>query len=373
VVAGSGPLDHDPLLAALLRVEPIMTRITRRGFLHGTAAAAAMPAVSPFAVARTASTRRAPVAVASANGIKAVELAVQRMTEGWRPVDAAVAGVELVENDPNDDSVGLGGLPNEDGVVELDACVMDGPSGLGGAVAALQNIKNPAQVALKVMRHTDHVLLVGEGALRFARAHGFPEENLLTEASRLKWLEWRQKRSAIDDWLSPDENGEHGKEWFRKFKHKTGTIHLGAVAPNGDVGSCTTTSGMAFKLAGRVGDSPLLGCGNYCDNDVGTGGATGRGEACILANGGAFIVQQMALGKSPTDACVEACRRVVRLTKVARLLDPKGRPDFQLQFYATDTKGAFGAASLYASQYAVADGAGARLADCAALWDEPPR
>ena len=343
-----------------------MATLSRRRFLQsaaGTAVAASTLAAAPLRL-------RSPVAVSSANGLKAVEIAVQRMTEGWRPVDAAVAGVEIVENDPEDDSVGLGGLPNEDGVVELDACVMDGVSGLGGAVAALQGIKNPAQVALKVMRHTDHVLLVGEGAQRFALAHGFTLENLLTESSRQKWLEWREKRSAIDDWISPDENGEHGKEWFKKYKHKTGTIHLGAVAPNGDVGSCTTTSGLAFKLAGRVGDSPLLGCGNYCDNDVGTGGGTGRGEACILANGGSFVVHQMALGKSPKDACVEAARRVVRLTKVKRLLDDKGRPAFQVQFYATNKAGQTGAAALYAGKYAVCDENGARHADLASLYDE---
>jgi len=346
-----------------------MNHVSRRSFLQSAAAGAlAAPAVS-FHVPRL----RSPIAISSANGLEAVKLAVQRMNEGWRPVDAAVAGVELVENDPNDDSVGLGGLPNEDGVVELDACVMDGVSGLGGAVAALQGIKNPAQVALKVMRHTDHVLLVGEGAQRFAIAHGFVVENLLTESSRKKWLEWREKRSAIDDWISPEENGEHGKEWFQKYKHKTGTIHLGAVDANGDVGSCTTTSGLAFKLAGRVGDSPLLGCGNYCDNDVGTGGATGRGEASILVNGGSFVVHQMSLGKSPTDACLEACKRVVRLTKVKRLLDAKGRPDFQVQFYATNKAGQFGGAALYADKFAVCDANGPRLADMASLFDEAPK
>jgi N4-(beta-N-acetylglucosaminyl)-L-asparaginase len=346
-----------------------MPGCSRRRFLQSAAAGAlATPSWS-------AATRwlRSPVAIASANGLAAVQLAVQRMIEGWRPVDAAVAGVELVENDPNDDSVGLGGLPNEDGVVELDACVMDGVSGLGGAVGALQNIKNPAQVALKVMRHTDHVLLVGEGALRFARAHGFAEENLLTEASRKAWLEWKEKRSSRDKWIAPEENGEHGTEWFRKYQHKTGTIHLGAIAANGDVGSCTTTSGLAFKIPGRVGDSPLLGAGNYCDNDVGTGGSTGRGEACILANGGSFVVHQMALGKSPTDACLAAVERVVRLTKVQRLLDEKGRPNFQVQFYAANKAGATGAAALYAGKYAVCDASGARLVDLAAKYDEEPR
>ncbi|MBL8728019.1 MAG: N(4)-(beta-N-acetylglucosaminyl)-L-asparaginase [Planctomycetes bacterium] len=347
-----------------------MTEFSRRRFLQSAAAGALAAPALPFGTR----TLRSPVAISSANGVKAVELAVQRMIEGWRPVDAAVAGVELVENDPNDDSVGLGGLPNEDGVVELDACVMDGPSGLGGAVGALQNIKNPAAVALKVMRHTDHVLLVGPGALRFAKMHGFPEENLLTEASRQKWLEWCEQRSAVDKRIAPEENGaEHGKEWFDKYKHKTGTIHLGAIAANGDVGSCTTTSGLAFKIPGRVGDSPLLGCGNYCDNDVGTGGSTGRGEAAILANGGAFVVHQMALGKSPTDACLEAVKRVVRLTKVKRLLDGKGRPNFQVHFYAANKDGKVGAAAMYASQYAVGDEGGGRLVDVAALYDEAPR
>ncbi|MBL8725484.1 MAG: N(4)-(beta-N-acetylglucosaminyl)-L-asparaginase [Planctomycetes bacterium] len=346
-----------------------MTDVTRRSFLATAAAGAAagsLPAPT-FAIRRL----RAPVAVASGNGLQAVQIAVQRMGEGWRPVDAAVAGVSVVEDDPEDDSVGLGGLPNEEGVVELDACVMDGPSGLAGAVAALQNIKNPAQVALKVMRHTDHVLLVGEGALRFARAYGFVEQNLLTERSRKKWLEWRERRSAVDKWVAPDENGEHGREWFDQYKHKTGTIHLGAVAPNGDVGSCTTTSGLAFKIPGRVGDSPLIGCGNYCDNEVGTGGATGRGEACILINGGSFVVQQMALGKSPTDACLEAAKRVARTTKVRRLLDAKGRPAFQVQFYATDKNGRIGAAALYAGRYALCDENGPRHADFASLYDEP--
>ncbi len=345
--------------------------LSRRSFLHLSAAAGmagcAVPAERSFAI-RTGP-RRGPVAVSSANGIRAVEIAVAHMREGWRPVDSAVAGVEVVENDPTDESVGIGGLPNEDGIVELDACVMDGPSGLGGAVGALRNVKNAAQVALKVMRHTDHVLLVGEGALRFARAHGFREEELLTESARKQWLEWKERRSNVDKWIHPDENGEHGVEWFQRYKDKTGTIHVGAVDQNGDLGGCTTTSGLAFKIPGRVGDSPLLGCGNYVDNDVGVGGATGRGEACILANGGSFVVHQLALGKSPTDACLEACRRIVRMTKVKRLLDAQGRPDFQVQFYAVNKKGEFGAAALYPSPYAVCDDDGPRQLDMPSLFE----
>ncbi|MCA8949094.1 MAG: N(4)-(beta-N-acetylglucosaminyl)-L-asparaginase [Planctomycetes bacterium] len=350
-----------------------MSDLSRRKFLRAAAVGAAVtPAcsVAPAAAAPSVRVRRqSPIAVASSNGLEAVRIAVERMQAGMRPVDAAVAGVEVVENDPNDNSVGLGGLPNERGIVTLDSCVMDGPSGLGGAVAHLQNIKNPAQVALKVMRHTDHVLLVAEGALEFARAHGFREQDLLTDASRKIWLEWLEKRSSVDDWISPEENGEHGTEWFQKYKDKTGTIHLGAVDANGDVGSCTTTSGLAFKLNGRVGDSPLLGCGNYCDNDVGTGGSTGRGEACILVNGAAFTVHQMALGKSPTDACLETVKRVARMTRVARLLDAKGRPDFQVKFYATDKRGRAGAAAMYPGKFAVCDDSGPRLEDLAALFD----
>jgi N4-(beta-N-acetylglucosaminyl)-L-asparaginase len=346
-----------------------MVTLSRRSFLGSAAVAAAAPALAPRTGVPHVRRLRSPVAVASANGLRAVEIAVQRMLEGVRPVDAAVFGVEVVENDPLDNSVGLGGLPNEDGIVELDACVMDGPSGLGGAVAALQRIKNPAQVALKVMRHTDHVLLVGEGALRFARAHGFREEELLTEASRKAWLEWRERHSAIDDWIAPDENGAHGVEWFDKYKDKTGTIHVGAVDQNGDVGSCTTTSGLAFKLAGRVGDSPLLGCGNYCDNEVGTGGSTGRGEACILATGAAHIVHQMALGRSPVDACIATVERVVRLTKVARLLGANGRPAFQVQFYAANRRGEVGAAGIYPGKFACCGEHGPEQRELAALFD----
>lgn len=355
-LAGPGPGIYSP--AAM--TEPL----SRRTFLQVSSAMAVTPLAVPVRTRLLAS----PVAVSSANGLKAVEIAVQKMLAGWRPVDAAVAGIESVENDPNDDSVGLGGLPNEEGIVELDACCMDGPSGLGGAVASLRNIKNPSQVALKVMRHTDHVLLVGEGALRFARAHGFTEENLLTEASRKKWLQWKARHSKNDAWIDPTENGEHGKELPIR---QTGTVHVGCVDSNGDIGGSTSTSGLAWKLPGRVGDSPLLGCGNYVDNDFGVAGSTGRGEAAILTNASSFIVGQMALGKSPTDACLEACRRVVRFTKVKRLQRQDGRPDFDIKFYAINKKGEPGGAALWPGKYArCTDKGSADLADLASLFDK---
>ncbi|MGA1522935.1 MAG: N(4)-(beta-N-acetylglucosaminyl)-L-asparaginase [Planctomycetota bacterium] len=338
-----------------------MSSISRRSLLKASAPAVA---AAPFFVPRRRAGRR-PAAVSSANGLVSVEIAVRKMLEGIPPVDAAVLGVEPVENDPDDTTVGYGGLPNADGVVELDSCVMDGRSGLAGAVACLRNIKNPAQVALQVMRRTDHVLMVGEGALRFARMHGFTEENLLTEKARKAWVAWRERLSDRDDWVDPEENGEFGKDFVRT----TGTIHVGCVDANGDIGGCTTTSGLAFKIPGRVGDSPLIGCGNYVDNEVGVAGSTGRGEAVIVTNGGHRVVGYMADGMSPTDACLAALRDVVRYTKVPRLLREDGKPDFQVKFYAISKAGEIGAAGMYPTQYARATEAGAELADAAALFE----
>jgi N4-(beta-N-acetylglucosaminyl)-L-asparaginase len=340
-----------------------MNELSRRGFL--AAAGLAPVAASTFHI-RPRRRAQEPVAVSSGNGRRAVEIAVAKMRDGVPPVDAAVWGIEPVENDPDDDSVGYGGLPNEEGVVELDACCMDGITGLGGAVASLRSVRNPAQVALKVLRHTDHVLLVGEGALRFARAFGFKEENLLTERSRQKWLAWKASMSKTDDWIEANENQLPGAA---KPVRKTGTIHVGCVNAAGDCGGATSTSGLAFKIPGRVGDSPLLGCGNYVDNDVGVAGSTGRGEAVILVNGAHTVVEAMRQGQSPTDACLTALRRIVAMTKIPRLRDAQGRPDFQVDFYAVNKKGEVGAASMRPSRYARHTSNGAELADAAALFE----
>ena len=348
-----------------------MSKISRRGFLAAGAAGAAMPVfhVRPRRRVRT------PVAVSSRNGLRSVEIAVEKMKAGMSPVEAAVLGVEPVENDPDDMSVGFGGLPNERGVVELDSCVMDGPTALAGAVASLRNIKNPAQVALRVMQQTDHVLLVGDGALEFARLQGFPEENLLTDKARRAWLRWRRSLSNRDDWLEPEENrlpeadraGDRSPA--KRPPRPTGTIHVGCVDARGDMGGCTTTSGLAFKIPGRVGDSPLIGCGNYVDNDIGVAGSTGRGEAVILSNGAATVVQFMREGMTPTDACLAACRRIVHLTRVPRLLNAAGRPDFQVNFYAANKAGEVGAAAIYPSSHARMTDNGPEVADSAALFD----
>lgn len=341
--------------------------LSRRGFLSLTAGAAgATAAARPHFQLFPRRRLLLPASISSANGLRSVAIAVEKMKAGASPVEAAVAGVEPVENDPKDDSVGYGGLPNADGVVELDSCVMDGPTGLAGAVGALQNIKNPAQVALQVLRTTDHVLLVGEGALRFARMHGFKEENLLTESSRRKWLQWKMESSKDDDWVTPEENR---LPTTAKKPRKTGTIHVGCVDAQGDIGGCTTTSGLAFKIPGRVGDSPLIGCGNYVDNAVGVAGSTGRGEAVILSNGAATVVHFMRSGLSPTDACLAACKRIVELTRIPRLLDDKGQPNFQVNFYAINKQGEYGAAALRPSRHARMTENGAEIVDSAYLFD----
>jgi len=233
-----------------------------------------------------------------------------------------------------------------------------------------------AQVALKVMQTTDHVLLVGEGALEFARAHGFPEKQMLTERARKRWLEWLQEHSDRDDWVAPEENAlprrgssGNGNGERDRSPRPTGTIHVGCVNANGDIGGCTTTSGLAFKIPGRVGDSPLLGCGNFVDNDVGVAGSTGRGEAVILSNGASTVVNAMRQGKSPTDACVEACKRIVHLTRIPRLLNEAGRPNFQVNFYAANKQGVTGGAAIYPSSYAVMTEQGQEIVESACVFD----
>ena len=355
-------------------------RLSRRKLL-GTAAAVA-------AVARTGQAQGKggrPVAISSANGLRAVELALRRLQEGADPLDAAVAGVNLVEDDPADMTVGYGGVPNEEGVVQLDACVMHGPSGRAGAVAALEGVKNPTKVAKLVMETTDHVLLVGPGARHFATVNGFGNENLLTEKARKVWLFWKQNLSDNDKWLEPDPEHydpdvkafieENGWEDFRKPKNG-GTIHLSAVNARGDLAGCTSTSGLFFKMPGRVGDSPIIGAGCFTDNEVGSAGGTGRGEANILVSGGHLIVELMRQGKHPREACLMALERIARTTREKRLLFANGRPKFDISFYALDKAGRYGSAVMYAfstigkrRQFAVADASGARKEDCAFLFE----
>jgi len=289
-----------------------------------------------------------PVVISSGNGLKATAKAMELIQQGTDTLDAVVAGVNIVEGDPNDRSVGYGGLPNEEGVVELDSSVMHGPTGRGGAVAAIQNIKNPSKVAKMVMERSDHVLLVGEGALKFAKAHGFKEENLLTDESRAIWLKWKENLSNQDDWLPPhDINSKDIGEELMPFLRHYGTINCDAIDPNGNISGVTTTSGLAFKIPGRVGDSPILGAGLYVDNEVGAAGSTGRGEANLLACSSVIIVEYMRQGKSPEEACLMACKRIGDQTREKRLLDDQGRFKFQVVFYALNKRGEYGSASIW--------------------------
>jgi N4-(beta-N-acetylglucosaminyl)-L-asparaginase len=318
---------------------------------------------------------RPAVAVASANGLEAAGLAVRRMDAGVPPVDAAVEGVGLVEADPEDITVGYGGLPNSEGVVQLDACCMDGPSMRAGAVAALEGFKHPAKVALEVMRRTTRVMLVGAGAARFAESLGYVSENLLTERARQIWLYWRANISHRDDWIpSPDQAENPHVQWFiSNFGpvRPTGTINLCAVNGDGDCGGSTTTSGLFFKIPGRVGDSPLIGAGLFVDNEVGAAGSTGRGESVIQIAGAHTVVEIMRTGASPTEACLGALERMVQATRVPYLLDEKGRPSFNVNFYAVDHNGVTGGASMWSgSKYAVArSGEEPKLIDSAYLYE----
>ena len=336
--------------------------VSRRAFLGVSgfaAAAAAWPDMSPAILRRHASR---PAVVSSSNGLRAVNRAMELMLGGTDTLDAAVAGVKIQELDPADNSVGYGGLPNEEGVVQLDASCMHGPTRRAGAVAALEGIKTPSEVARLVLKYTDHILLVGEGAKRFALSYGFKEEDLLTPEPRQLWLEWRANRGPDDDWLNVPEDEP-------QVARPTGTINLNVVNARGDVSSVTTTSGLAWKIPGRVGDSPIVGAGQYTDNDVGAAGSTGRGEANIMVCGGFLTVEGMRRGLKPTDACLETVKRAAQLTP-PRLLK-NGRPTFNLNFYAVNKQGDIGAASIYPSRFAAHDGRNGTLRDTAFLYPRP--
>lgn len=345
--------------------------VSRRDFVATTSLAAgalaiphAMRPPRPLPRARWAAQ---PVVISSANSLRPVQKAYELLVQGADPLDAAVEAVKIQELDPEDQSVGYGGLPNADGVVQLDASCMHGPTKRAGAVGALENIKTPSEVAKLVLKYTNHIFLVGEGAKRFALSYGFKEEDLLTEASRQAWLEWRANLNPNDNWL--DVAGHTPMV----VHPPTGTINCDAVTPSGDIASITTTSGLAWKIPGRVGDSPVIGAGQYCDNGIGAAGSTGRGESNIMVCGGFLTVEHMRRGMKPADACLETLKRAVQMNE-PRLLTPDGKPRYQLTFYAVNKHGEFGSASLYPYRFAVHDGtsAGARYVDTAHLFEGTP-
>jgi N4-(beta-N-acetylglucosaminyl)-L-asparaginase len=339
--------------------------MSRRHFMASTAVASLSTLAIGASPTRPVGSKR-PIAIASSNGLRAVEMAIELVKKGHDPLDAAIEGVAIVEADPKDHSVGLGGLPNEDGVVELDAAVMHGPTHGGGSVATIRNIIHPAAVARLVMQRTRHCLLVGQGALRFARAHGFPEINLLTDEARQIWLHWKETRDPNDDWLPPP------RENVAAFIHEalaprvTGTIHCSVLDTHGDLGCTTTTSGLSWKIPGRVGDSPILGAGLYLDNEVGSAGSTGVGELNLLNLSSAFIVEGIRRGLHPKDAVMEVCKRIVATcTRDPKRRGKDGRLKGNVSFYAVSKDGTFAGGSIYpGGKMTVHDGDSARTVEC---------
>ena len=387
----------------------------RRFFLTSLAGTAAAGTSTVFAslkpdadssVLQTAGTKGTrPIMISSANGVHALQKGMDILKSGGDTLDAAVAAVTVVEDDPKDDSVGYGGLPNEEGEVELDASVMHGPTHRAGSVASVRRIKNVARLAKTVMERTNHTMIVGDGARRFAVDEGFEEIDLLTEHSRKIWLAWKAStsfnwRPGID---SPEWNGKTAATGRRgaldspEFRERladicehdevlmaraievianppTGTINCLAVNEKGEISGTTTTSGLSWKIPGRVGDSPIIGAGLYVDGEVGGAGSTGKGEENIKVAGGHTIVEMMRKGLSPTDACLEALHRVARNYNN----DKTKLGTFHIYFYALNKDGVHGSASLWRNgydpskhaRYAVHDGKEAKLMECAAYFDE---
>ncbi|HEX7285436.1 MAG TPA: N(4)-(beta-N-acetylglucosaminyl)-L-asparaginase [Candidatus Angelobacter sp.] len=355
------------------------------------------------------------IMISAANGITSrgnhLEAGYKKLVAGADTLEAAITTVSGPENDPLDDSVGLGGLPNEDCVVELDSCCMHGPSRRAGSVGGVRDIKNVASLARTVMEHTGHVMLVGEGATRFAVLMGFPKENLLTEASRKVWQLWKEYHSNLD-WWGPGladpkfkfpANLETGAladqpqpvrrlyalaaeigipesmrlDAIRKvLDPPTGTINCSALNEKGEMSSVTTTSGLAWKLAGRCGDSPIIGAGCYCDQDVGAAGATGSGEENIKVAGAHTIVENMRHGMSPEEAGMDALKRIVRNynNDMSKLIY------VSMHYYILRRDGAYAGVTLWSgpaehpARFAVADGNGvARHETAKALLQGNPK
>ncbi len=386
--------------------------ISRRDFIGVGAAAAAglalpgigraAPVISNF-VERTAPEPDRPVPrpviisagngfTKDADGKQGIKVAYDLLAGGADPLDAIVAGVSIVELNPNDQSVGLGGLPNEDGVVQLDASCMHGPTKRAGAVGCLEDIATAAAVAKAVMDYTDHIFLVGAGARRFAVEMGFKPQDLLTEKSRQDWMRWKADLNSDDNWLDlpprrpgggddDEQLSTHVTYDAHGIPHTYGTINMNAVTASGDIASVTTTSGLSWKIPGRVGDSPIIGAGQYSDNAVGAAGSTGRGEANIKVCGAFLAVEFMRQGMSPQQAVMQVMERVVAMTET-RLLDEHGRPYFDLEYYAVNKKGEYAGAMAYQSadpdrpaRFAVCDEKGPRMEPFAYMYtaDQRPK
>src|SRR5215217_668378 len=379
--------------------------MNRRRFMQSSVAGGLALAVTPRALfaqapSVTSSKSAKPVVIASANGNKfknggdmtCVQKAFTMITSGGADVlDALIGGVNIVELDPLDTSVGYGGLPNADGIVQLDSCCMHGPKKRAGGVACLEGVKTPSLVAQKVMDFTDHHLLVGKDAQAFARNFGFPiEADLNTERSRAAWLEWKRRADPVhyldpvkrDAALRKIDRDMMAEGWVDS-KHFYGTINCNGINAAGDICGVTTTSGLAWKIPGRVGDSPILGAGLYVDGAAGAAGSTGRGEANLFGLSSFLIVELMRQGKHPKDAGLEALRRIRANTIEKRLRKSNGDPNFNVSFYALNARGEFAGVAMYAEddgdrgwagqvsgrkvRYAVCTENGAEMLNCEGL------
>lgn len=381
-------------------------RPTRRDFLEKTAVLAALGflprqiSAEEWEAERDASHRvvpprfRArPVVISSTNGFHTdrpagIRIAYDKVVAGADTLDAIIAGVNTQELDPTDQSVGLGGLPNADGVVQLDASCMHGPTKRAGAVGGIEGIATPSLVAKAVMDYTEHIMLAGQDAKRFALAMGFKEQDLLTEKSRQDWLRW--KAAGRKDGWTNEEKREAWIAWNAARAPKGaaatplspvdgeinwthGTINMNAVNAKGEMSSVTTTSGISWKVPGRIGDSPIIGAGQYCDNTVGAAGSTGRGESNIMVCGAFLAVEFMRQGLAPQAALMKVMERVIAMSE-KRLLDDRGRPYFDLSYYALTKDGRYAGANAYeGGTFAVCDENGPRVEQAAYLFKNSER
>src|SRR2546421_10065070 len=379
-------------------------KIKRRDFVRHSAVAGLTLATTKSSVSRFPNilvrSGVKPIVISSANGnrfknggdMTSVQKAFRMMTEGADVLDSVVAGVNIVELDPLDDSVGYGGLPNAEGVVQLDSSCMHGPRKQAGAVAAIEGVRTPSLVARAVLEQTDHHLIVGKGAQDFARNMGFKiEDDLNTPHSREMWLEWK-RRIDPSHYLDPKKRAEAGRraamemlaEGLLRPESFYGTINCDGINSKGEICGVTTTSGLSWKIPGRVGDSPILGAGLYVDGEVGAAGSTGRGEANLYNLCSYLIVETMRRGMHPKDAGLEACKRIKANTVEKRLLNSKGNPNFGINFYILNAKGEYAGVSMYPAYlkestneivqqtYAVCTEKGPQTLPCEALLDGKP-
>ncbi len=366
----------------------------RREFMKATAAAGVVaaarraPASAPTILIPAAVK---PLVISSANGnmfrnggkVTCVEKAFKMITQGEDVLDAVIAGVNIVELDPLDDSVGYGGLPNAEGVVQLDSSCMHGPRKQAGAVAAIEGVRTPSLVAKAVMEQTDHHLIVGQGAQSFARQMGFKiEDDLNTPHSREMWLEWK-RRVDPSHYLDPKKRSAAGRrageqmlaEGLLRPENFHGTINCDGINSKGAICGVTTTSGLSWKIPGRVGDSPILGAGLYVDGSVGAAGSTGRGEANLFGLCSFLIVEEMRRGAHPKDAGMEALRRIKANTVEQRLLNSRGLPNFYVNFYILNAKGEYAGVTMFEgakAQFAVCNENGPQTLNCDGLLPGKP-